>query len=36
MASISYFLCKSEFKKDEDEEISLIENFPLIEKINVN
>jgi len=29
MASISCFLCKSELKKDEDKEISLIAKFPL-------
>jgi len=36
MASISYFLCKFELKKDEDKEISLIAKFPLNCKINVN
>jgi len=35
-ASISCFLCKSELKKDEDEEISLIVKFPLNREINVN
>ena len=36
MTSISCFLCKSELKKDENEEISLIAKFTLNLKINVN
>jgi len=36
MTSISCFLYKSELKKDEDEEISLIVEFLLNLKINVN
>jgi len=36
MTSSSCFLCKSELKKDKDEEIFLIARFPLNEKINVN